>query len=192
MTGVSVICLLFPPAPEGRKLARKNKGRKEPLFRTAWRRERLPLFVPFSTSSSLPSSPPFPFFFSPFLPPSLFLSFSHSFSIERNLRRRDGGGGGGGVGSVNVWKMSDENLKQTRRQPAPCPCFDVSETGRRRSAWKVTVIDNFLIVSDAFGRFKLAEHCESGFWGMICFKMPWLYNILLNATLILDRLTILR
>lgn len=60
MTGVSVICLLFPPAPEGRKLARKNKGRKEPLFRTAWRRERLPLFVPFSTSSSLPSSPPFP------------------------------------------------------------------------------------------------------------------------------------
>lgn len=56
------------PAPRGRKLARKNKGRKEPLLRTARRRERLPLFVPFSTSSSLTSSPPLS------LPPALSLS----------------------------------------------------------------------------------------------------------------------
>lgn len=39
---------------------------------------------------------------------------------------------GGGVSGVNVWKMSDENLKQTRRQPVLYPRFDVSETGRRR------------------------------------------------------------
>lgn len=149
--GVSVICLLFPLRPEEENLWRRTKGGKNHYSNGVEKRTITPLrsvlnfFLPSLFTTFLPQVP-------------LFLSFSISlpllftfFSIERN-RRRDGVGG---VGSVNVWKMSDENVKQTRRQPTPCLCFDVSETGRRRPVKKVTVIDNFLIVSDFSKRLKL-------------------------------------
>lgn len=74
------------PAPRGRKLARKNKGRKEPLLRTAWRRERLPLFVPSSISSSLLSPSPLPV--SPALSLSLCLSFFWYRDEPATARRR--------------------------------------------------------------------------------------------------------
>lgn len=69
---------------------RKNKGRKEPALRTARRRERLFLFVPFPTSSSpLSISPPLLILSS--FPVSIFLVLL----VSRETC-------GGGVSGVNV------------------------------------------------------------------------------------------
>lgn len=182
--GVSVICLLFPPRLEEENLRGRTKGGKSRYFErrieesdypSSFRPRLLPLFlvsIPHSLSLLyLSYTHIYPYELSLFLWFHLCLCLCFSLFLVRLVSRRTHGYGGGG-GSGNVWKMSDETLKQTGRQPAPRTRFDVSETGRRRPVRKVTVIDNFLIASDSSRRFKLAEPCKSGLWRMIHFKMP--------------------